>query len=273
MTLWGAALVEQPGTPPRVALPGLPWEPTEGTSPPSFDETTRRTGYDWVISAGGEMAWDERTDSAPLLLRPELLEDFPSPTATLQAWLSTTVVRQLPLGGLDATDYQTMAQAPPIALSSQGVVPASRGAACRFTGQPLAGCPLTDGSLSLAMLPTGVKLRYDPGLPPPPPDEIILELARPVVPRLLVMRDLHGFEYGSAIISVEGSADGTDWTPLAPELMVEPPSGIEPMPGFNGTGGSFLVDLDSQGEPVQLIRISAGIGTAFVAAREISVFE
>src|SRR5205823_2044086 len=125
------------------------------------------------------------------------------------------------------------------ACAGGGTVPVSRGAACTFNEVPVPGCPLTDGSLELVTLPTwfGPQAMPDPKAPSAAQDRIVLVLQRPVIPRLLVLRDVVSSAYGAGIQgTVEGSDDGVTWFPLLDHDLVDYPAAESGAGPFYGSG-------------------------------------
>jgi len=276
---WAPALALEQGPPARVPLPELPWAPARD---PVEIETGhgRSAAYGWVLAGpGGEIAWQQVTFTDPLALDPDLLEDFPGLSVSLEAWLFDQVERGGPLGSVDVSQYWTAIQSAGLAVPAGTQVPVSRGASCTVNGAPLAGCPLTDGALALAMLPTWFTsdFRPDPGKPEGPQDVVVLELPRAVLPRRVVMRDVFSnYSAPGLIFTVEGSADGgATWFRLTAEETVYAYPGAE-APGsdaFMGSGASVTWPLDAGGQPVRQVRISSNPYSSFLAAREISIFE
>jgi len=275
---WAPALAVQPGPPASVALPALPWAPSRDAVEIAAGHT-RASAYDWVIAApGGEIAWQQITLGDPLALDPDVLEDFPGLSVRLEAWLFDRVERHGPFGSTTGASYWTTVLPPGTPLAAGTGVPVSRGAACTMNGAPLAGCPLTDGALALASLPTWFAPGFqpDPGKPDGPQDVVVLSLPRPTLPRRLVMRDVFSnYSAPGLIFTVEGSADGTTWFRLtAEETVYAYPSSEAPgSDAFMGSGVHVAWPLDSAGQPVQQVRITSNPYTAFMAAREISIFE
>src|SRR5262249_2688983 len=156
----------------------------------------------------GELAWQQLTEVDPLALDPELLEDFPGLSVTLQAWHDDVVDTRGLLATEDESEYATAITPAGVGSATGGVLPASRGAACTINDAPFAGCPLTDGSLELKTLPTWF---FTPQPMPDPStalDRIVLTLPRAIVPRLLVLRELVSSAYGAGLqCTVEGSDD------------------------------------------------------------------
>lgn len=275
---WAPALAVEQGSPARVPLPELPWTPER--DPVEIDPGhARSAAYGWVLSGpGGEIAWQQVTLADPLALDPDLLEDFPGLSISLEAWLFDHVERHGPLGTTDVSEYWTAFRSPGLALAAGASAPVSRGAACTVNGAPLAGCPLTDGSLALATLPTwfGPNFQPDPRKPDGPQDVVVLALPRAVLPRRLVMRDVFSnYSAPGLIFTVEGSADGTTWVLLTAEPVVYayPTADVPGSDAFTGSGASVAWPLDSGGQPVRQVRISSNPSSAFMAAREISIFE
>jgi hypothetical protein len=275
---WVPVLAVEQGPPARVALPALPWTPSSEDVQLEPGHI-RRAAYDWVLAGpGGEMAWQQVTLGDPLALDPELLEDFSGLSVSLEAWLFDQVERHGPLGSTDISQYWTAALSAGTSLSAGTAVPVSRGASCTANGEALSGCPLTDGALALAELPTWFSAGFqpDPRNPDGPRDVLVLSLPRPALPRLLVMRDIFG-NYASPgmIFTVEGSADGTTWSLLTEqEVVYAYPSASAPgLEVFFGSGVHVTWPLDAGGQPVQHVRISSNPFSAFLAAREISIFE
>ncbi|HYV48866.1 MAG TPA: hypothetical protein VFA20_28600, partial [Myxococcaceae bacterium] len=189
---WAPALAVQPGPPASVAPPDLPWAPSRDAVEIDVGHT-RTSAYDWVIAGpGGEIAWQQITLGDPLALDPDLLEDFPGLSVGLEAWLFDQVEHHGPFGSTSGAVYWTAVQSPGTALATGTATPVSRGAACTMNGAALAGCPLTDGALALASLPTWFTPDFhpDPGKPDGPQDVVVLSLPRAAVPRRLVMRDV-----------------------------------------------------------------------------------
>jgi hypothetical protein len=226
----------------------------------------------------GALAWQQLTEVDPLALDPELLEDFTGLSVTLQAWHDDLVESRGIFASGDFSEYATAITPAGLAIAAGGMVPASRGAACTVNDAPLSGCPLTDGSLELVELPTWF-FTADPNDPMPDPstslDRIVLTLPGPIVPRLLVLRDVVSSAYGAGLkYTVEGSDDGVDWFPLVDgEVEFYPTADLPGSANFYGNGVHLRQALDSGGRTVRQVRITSGTFTGFLAGREISVFE
>ena len=278
LAIWdGASLGVAPGAPASVGLPPLPWTPSrEGYQLDEYG-SIRRVLYDWTLVAPGDvLIWHQLTEGDPLLLEPEVVQDFSGLSVRLESWNADTVLRDGPFGSFDYTDYRTVIRTPPVAISVPGTVPISRGAACTVNGEPLPGCPLTDGSAELVMLSTWLDDPWDPRTGPPPDstDEVVLELAQPVVPRLLVVHEIHGPAILATMsFTIEGWSDSSGWLPLAPDVDYFPETENQGTNGFYGSGAFFKLDLDSGGEPIRKVKLTTGGYTGWVAAREISVFD
>jgi hypothetical protein len=250
----------------------LPWEPTPLGSieiGPDYRPPEEVHCYDWAVHQDGKLAWHQQTTGEALALTPEIREDFGAAVA-LDAM--TIIERSPPQGPFSGppSSFRSLFRSGSTGPLPPGRVPASRGASCSFRGEPLEGCPATDGLLDLYSL----QPVPEPGSAPSPtvPDEISIRLPAPIRPTLLVVRDLHTF-FSVRGMLVEGSADGVAWEELgriAPDDR--PPDGYAFYESFLGTGQHVQIPLDSHGRAVQHVRLVAVDGAQFFAVRELSVF-
>ncbi|MCK8500195.1 MULTISPECIES: hypothetical protein [Myxococcus] len=166
-------------------------------------------------------AWRVTDAVSPVRLSDYVLED----AAGLQAFVS---VERDAKAGSESVSLTYVSDER--ALPRRALVPVSRGATCTYLNAETP-CRLTNGELDgLVLFQTGVQ-------------EVVVQLARPVVPRKAVLRN---FDVSGAVneLVLEGSADGTQWVPLANLL--------------EGTGARPFVEVDLTGTTaVSQVRVKA----------------
>ncbi len=168
-----------------------------------------------------EVAWQVLKASSPVQLSDYVLEDAEGLKA------SVSVEREAKVGGATVgISYSS----DDVAVPRRARVPASRGAACTYLNAETP-CRITSGDLGgLVLFQSGVR-------------EVAVQLSRPVVPRKAVLRN---FEVSGAMneLVLEGSADGTQWMPLANLL--------------GGAGVQPFMEVDLTGTtPVSQVRVRA----------------
>jgi hypothetical protein len=166
-------------------------------------------------------AWQVLKASSPVHVSDYVLEDAEGLTA------SVIVERNVKAG--DVTVGLTYSS-DDVALPRRALVPASRGAACTYLNAE-APCRITSGDLGgLVLFQTGVR-------------EVAVQLSRSVVPRKAVLRNF-GVSGTMNELVLEGSADGTQWMPLANLL--------------GGAGVQPFMEVDLTGTtPVSQVRVRA----------------
>ncbi|WP_375758705.1 hypothetical protein [Corallococcus exercitus] len=145
-----------------------------------------------IRPSGVREAWQVLKASSPVHLSDDVLED----AAGLKA--SVIVERDAKAGGVTVGLSYSSDE---VALPRRARVPASRGAACTYLNAETP-CRITSGDLGgLVLFQSGVR-------------EVAVQLSRSVVPRKAVLRN---FEVSGILneLVLEGSADGTQWMPLA----------------------------------------------------------
>lgn len=166
-------------------------------------------------------AWQVRKASAPVHLSDYVLEDAEG----LKAFVG--VERQAKAGGVTVSLAYSSDD---VAVPRRALVPASRGAACTYLNAETP-CRITGGDLGrLVLFQTGVR-------------EVAVQLSRSVVLRKAVLRN---FEVSGTMneLVLEGSADGTQWMPLANLL--------------GGAGVQPFMEVDLTGTtPVSQVRVRA----------------
>lgn len=166
-------------------------------------------------------AWQVLEVTSPVHLSDYVLEDVQGLKASI------SVEREANAGGVTVgLAYSSNS----IALPRRALVPASRGAACTYLNAETP-CRITNGDLSgIVLFQQGVR-------------EVAVQLSRPVVPRKAVLRN---FEVSGTMteLVLEGSADGTQWLPLANLL--------------GGAGVRPFMEVDLTGTtPVSHVRVRA----------------
>ncbi|MCP3167748.1 hypothetical protein [Myxococcus qinghaiensis] len=177
-----------------------------------------------VLSVGPssiEVAWKVTQTSSPVRLSDYVLEDAQG----LKAFVS--VDRQAKVGDVTVgLSYSS----DDVAMPRRALIPASRGAACTYVGSDTP-CRITNGDLDgLVLFQSGVQ-------------EVSVQLSRSAVLRKAVLRN---FEVSGAMteLVLEGSADGTQWLPLANLLA--------------GAGVRPFMEVDLTGTtPVSRVRVRA----------------
>lgn len=166
-----------------------------------------------VLSVGPssiEVAWKVTQTSSPVRLSDYVLEDAQG----LKAFVS--VDRQAKVGDVTVgLSYSS----DDVAMPRRALIPVSRGAACTYVSSDTP-CRLTNGDLDgLVLFQSGVQ-------------EVSVQLSRSAVLRKAVLRN---FEVSGAMteLVLEGSADGTQWLPLANLLAG---AGVRPFMEVDLTG-------------------------------------
>lgn len=208
----------------QVTLPALRlWETagveTDASSAISFSWPslvssigTAADDYRVQITTGqGQVIWSAPASgsSTQVSIDPRVTQDFAGNWAT---WAH----RKIP--GHD-TDVDVTWYSPSLAYATHGHVPPSRGKDCWLQGAsgPVkqSPCPLTDGNLgtSLQPLPAPQCPTGQSCTPPQQNNWVYVDLGAAAPVSTLVLYDV---AFGSAsLAAVEGSVDGTAWTPLA----------------------------------------------------------
>jgi hypothetical protein len=165
-----------------------------------------------ITTAEGQIIWSASTpgSSAEVGIDPRVTQDFAGNWAV---WAH----RKIPG---DATDFDLTWYSPSLVYATQGRVPLSRGKDCWLQGPsgPVqqSPCPLTDGNLATSLQPLpAAQCPAGQSCPPPPPQNnwVYVDLGAATTVSALVLYDV---SFGSSsFATVEGSADGTTWTPLA----------------------------------------------------------
>ncbi|WP_426749717.1 carboxypeptidase-like regulatory domain-containing protein [Myxococcus sp. Y35] len=177
-----------------------------------------------VLSVGPSsvtVAWRVRPASSPVHLSDYVLEDAEGLKA------SFGVERAVEAAGVTVGLAYSSDD---VDLPRRALVPVSRGAACTYLNAE-SPCRITNGDLGgLVLFEQGVQ-------------EVAVQLSRPVVPRKAVLRNLEVSGTLSELV-LEGSADGTQWMPLA-NLLGD--AGVQP-----------FLELDLPGTtPVSQVRVRA----------------
>jgi hypothetical protein len=231
--------------------------------------------YEWELTASGKPLWRAEQTGSPFLVDAPLREDFAEVEARgiMLSFLARRDLARdvpeleglLPSGGV----YTEHAAGPAVVLPSiDAHLPVSRGVPCLIGATRLDPCPATDGKLDLE--------RFEFPDAKTPEDvmnnALVLELAAPASPSLAIIRDVPA---STSSITLEGSADGVSWSPLA-SLKFPQPFTVE----MNQIGsyewqtitmhaGRFLrVELTPPAQPITRIR-APGV----FALRELSIFE
>jgi len=166
-------------------------------------------------------AWQVLRASSPVRLSDYVVEDATDLKASIY------VLREARPGDVSVDFSYTSDE---VALPRRGLVPASRGAACTYVNAE-APCRITNGDLGGSVL-FGTDVQ-----------EVAVQLSRPAVLRKAVLRNF-GVAGTMDELVLEGSADGTQWMPLANLL--------------GGDGVQSFMELDLTGTtPVSQVRVRA----------------
>jgi hypothetical protein len=181
---------------------------------PSLDSSMGSTADDYrlqITTAKGQVIWSAPTSGSAthVGIDPRVTQDFTGNWAT---WAHRKIAG-------DGTDFDLTWYSPSAAYASRGQVPPSRGKDCWLQGATGAvkqsPCPLTDGDLatSLQPLPAPQCPSGQACTPPPQNNWVYVDLGTATPVSALVVYDV---AFGSsAFATVEGSLDGSTWTPLA----------------------------------------------------------
>ena len=208
----------------QVTVPPLRLWETAGTE----DDTSGAPSFSWpslatsigsaaddyrlqITTAKGQIIWSAATSgsSTQTTIDPRVTQDLAGNWAV---WAH----RKIPG---DGTDFDLTWYSPSMAYSSHGHLPLSRGKDCWLHGPsgPVkqSPCPLTDGDLgtSLQPLPAPQCPSGQSCTPPPQNNWVYVDLGAATTVSALVLYDVAFGSSSSAM--VEGSLDGSTWTPLA----------------------------------------------------------
>jgi hypothetical protein len=208
----------------QVTVPPLRLWETAGTE----DDTSGAPSFSWpslatsigsaaddyrlqITTAKGQIIWSAATSGASTqaTIDPRVTQDL---SGNWAVWAH----RKIPG---DGTDFDLTWYSPSMAYSSHGRLPLSRGKDCWLQGPsgPVkqSPCPLTDGDLgtSLQPLPAPQCPSGQSCTPPPQNNWVYVDLGAATTVSALVLYDVAFGSSSSAM--VEGSLDGSIWTPLA----------------------------------------------------------
>ncbi|WP_342377205.1 hypothetical protein NVS55_38045 [Myxococcus stipitatus] len=163
------------------------------------------------LSGADGLLWEAHDPASPWQPNPYQLEDFPGVAAQVRAVSMGTWMFE-PLGGSDSSvAFRVEWRGPREPLPPGTVRPVSRGAVC-YPSPADGPCPYTDGSLrSVRTKPES----RDSGV-----SEVVVSWEDAVRPRRIVLRNLEvvlGYD-PSIHVLLEGSMDGSTWSPLADVL-------------------------------------------------------
>jgi hypothetical protein len=233
--------------------------------------------YEWELTAAGKPLWRSEQTASPFLVDGPVREDFAEVKAhaiMLSFLVSHDVARAAPeledffgSGGV-YVEHATGSTVVLPGIASR--VPVSRGASCSIGGTRLDPCAATDGKLDL------VKFTFPDAKTPEEAvnNALVVELSAPARPSLAILRGVPTPPIDGSI-TLEGSADGLTWFPLAslqfprpfsPDMSRVGPYEWQTM--TMGAGRFVRVDLAPTAEPVTRIR-APGVS----ALRELSIFE
>jgi hypothetical protein len=179
---------------------------------PSLQSSISSSADDYklqITTAKGQIVWSAAAtgSSTQVSIDPRVTQDFAGNWAV---WAH----RKIPG---DGTDFDLTWYSQATAWASRALVPVSRGKDCWLQGAngPVvqSPCPLTDGDLgtSLQPLPAPPCPSGQSCTPPQQNNWVYVDLGAPTALTALVLYDV-GF--GTSSATVEGSADGTTWSPL-----------------------------------------------------------
>jgi hypothetical protein len=212
----------------QVTVPPLRLWETAGTE----DDTSGAPSFSWpslatsigsaaddyrlqITTAKGQIIWSAATSGSS----PQATID-PRVTQDLAGNWAIWAHRKIPG---DGTDFDLTWYSPSTAYASRGRIPLSRGKDCWLQGPsgPVkqSPCPLTDGDLgtSLQPLPAPQCPSGQSCTPPPQNSWVYVDLGAATTVSALVLYDVAFGSSSSAM--VEGSLDGSTWTPLAAPIV------------------------------------------------------
>ena len=164
-----------------------------------------------ITAASGQIIWSAITSgsSTQVGIDPRVTQDFAGNWAT---WAHRKIAG-------DGTDFDLTWYSPSQAYATQGRVPLSRGKDCwlQGAGGPVkqSPCPLTDGDLGTGLQPLPPTQCPSGQMCTPPAQNnwVYVDLGTATALNAVALYDVAFGSSSSA--TVEGSLDGTAWTPLA----------------------------------------------------------
>ncbi len=171
-----------------------------------------------ITTAKGQIIWSATTagTATRVDVDPRVTQDFSGNWST---WAHRKIAG-------DGTDFDVTWYAPSLAYATRGQTPLSRGKDCWLQGPsgPVqqSPCPLTDGDLSTGLrpLPAAPCPSGQMCTPPPQNNWVSVDLGTAAPVTALVLYDVASGSSSSAV--VEGSLDGSAWTPLAGPISAKP---------------------------------------------------
>jgi hypothetical protein len=202
LRLWEAAGAEDDTT----GVPSFSWPSLESSIGSASDDYRLQ-----ITTAKGQIIWSAATSgtSTHVSIDPRVTQDFAGNWAI---WAHRKVAG-------DGSDFDLTWYAPAMAYATKGRTPQSRGKDCWLEGPsgPVkqSPCPLTDGDLATSLQPLAAP-QCPSGQSCTPPQQnnwVYVDLGAATPVSALALYDVAFGSSSSAI--VEGSLDGTAWTPLA----------------------------------------------------------
>jgi hypothetical protein len=206
-------LWEMPGTEDDASgAPSFSWHSLESSIGSIADDYRLQ-----ITTANGQTIWSVTTagSSTQVGIDPRVTQDFSGNWAT---WAHQKIAGA-------GTDFDLTWYSPSAAYATHGRIPLSRGKDCWLEGAngPVkqSPCPLTDGDLatSLQPLPAPQCPSGQSCTPPQQNNWVYVDLGTATTVSALVLYDV---AFGSSSATVEGSLDGTSWTPMAAPVSNQP---------------------------------------------------
>ncbi|HZA49775.1 MAG TPA: hypothetical protein VE549_03480 [Myxococcaceae bacterium] len=262
-----------------LSAPAGPLRPAD--APPgriSADTAADVVVYEWELTALAQPLWRAEKTAEPFVVDQFLREDFADVEAHanmlsfLRPDSRDREGRPSELNQFIAfRGYTEIVAGPSVVIPADSPrVPVSRGASCSAGQKRFDPCAATDGELDLAVFTLSAALESaDSNI-----FELFLELPKAARPAIAIFRDLQTIWF--AAVSIEGSADGLVWVPLATMPTRTSFDSLTTYERLTSTGvgdaARYLrLALEPPPEPITQIRLR--MRNNLLAVREISLFE
>ena len=234
--------------------------------------------YEWELTALAQPLWRAEKTAEPFVVDQFLREDFAEveahanmlsflrPDSRDREGRPTELNQFIAFRG-----YTEIVAGPSVVIPADSTrVPVSRGASCSAGQKRFDPCAATDGKLDLAVFTLSAALESaDSNI-----FELFLELPKAARPAIAIFRDLQTIWF--AAVSIEGSADGLVWVPLATMPTRTSFDSLTTYERLTSTGvgdAARYLRLALEPPPEPITRIRLRMRTNVLAVREISLFE